>query len=61
MYANIWTNNIFANVKIMDIHVVTFLEKTGTEHDEDPSKKILKISDTGPLSSWKHDMIFYNI
>ena len=36
--------------------MLTISEKMGTEHDEDPSHKILKILDMGSISSRKHEI-----
>ena len=35
------------------------LEKTGTENDEDLSKNFLKILDTVPIFTWKHETDFW--
>ena len=51
-------NIIFA---YMDFNKMTNLEKAGTENDEDPSENFLKILDMGPISTWKHEMKFWNL
>ena len=40
---------------------MTILEKTGTESPEDPSNKIYKILNMGPISTRKHEWIFINM
>ena len=37
---------------------LTIFEKTGTEHDEDPSNNFLEILNMGPISTGEHEMIF---
>ena len=45
----------FAYLKIPNFQKMKMLKKTGTEHDEDPSKKFFKILDMGPTSTREHE------
>ena len=43
------------NLKMTDVKHVKNMEKAGTENDDDPSNKFLKILVMGPISTRKHE------
>ena len=52
----------FHNFGILEFkksQMLKVLKRQAPKHHEDPSKNFLKILEMGPISSWKHEMIFW--
>ena len=60
-HGDILENIIFHIWEFGKSKMLTFSKRRAPENDDDPSKNFLKILNMGPLSTWKHEMIFGNI
>ena len=64
IYGLYYTKRLQIFIDILFLHIWTskkcqFWKRRAPKNDEDPSNKIFKILNMGPISTWKHEMILW--